>query len=174
MTPSLSFVRPASVHRFDGSLTMVFWLILFFIRTVAGSEYSLLAAAQLQWGQSAVGIHLVDVMLDHVVYLSICKDGIVQDDCLLCWGSMLRLLPQVFFPIHTSLRLVSWALKHVWSAPRCRTSSGKVMSLSKSGYMLYPLGLTAFALNSEASQTGDSCWKSPKRTTKRFPNGLSL
>ena len=106
-------------------------------------------------------------MLDHVVYL------IVQDDCLLCWGKHVEIatpppVPQVVFPKHTSPRLVSWALKPVWSAPRCRTSSVKVMSLSKSGYMLYPLGLTAFALNSEASQTGDSCWKSPKRTTKTF------
>ena len=93
-------------------------------------------------------------------------------------GSMLRLLPHQLLQsssVNTpSPRLVSWALKSVWSAPRYRTSSVKVMVLSKSGYVLYPLGLTAFALNSRESQTGDSCWKSPKRTTERFPNGLSV
>ena len=84
--------------------------------------------------------------------------------------SMLRSLPLQlphFSSVKTSSpRHVSWALKSAWSAPYSRTSSVKVMALSKSWYRLYPvmLGLTAIALNIRELPTGGSCLKSPKKT----------
>ena len=82
-----------------------------------------------------VGLHLIDVMLDHFFFLHTCKDGIVQEDCLLCCGKQVEVsttpAPQIFFRKHTFARRVSWALKSARYAPCCRTSSVKVTALSK-------------------------------------------
>ena len=61
---------------------------------------------------------------------------------------------------------VIYALEYDWSAHCCRTSLVKVMALSKIWYVLYPLGSTAFALNSRESQIGDSCLTSPRDIPK--------
>ena len=116
-----------------------------------------------------VGLHLIDAMLDHFFFLRTCKDGIVQEDCLLRCGKHVEVsttpASPVFFRKHTFTRRVSWALTSAWSAPYCRASSVNVTASSKSWYMLYPLGLPAFALqsqdkarqyNSGESQTGGS------------------
>ena len=56
-------------------------------------------------------------------------------------GSMSRSLPLQLLQsssVNTpSPKLVSWDLKSIWSAPCCRTSSVKVMALSKRGYILW-------------------------------------
>ena len=82
-----------------------------------------------------VGLHLIDVMLDHFFFLRTCKDSIVQEDRLLCCGKPVEvsttLAPPVFFRKHTFTRRVSWALKSAWSPTCCRTSSVKVTASSK-------------------------------------------
>ena len=65
-----------------------------------------------------------------------------------------------------SPRRVIYPLESDWSAHCCRTSSVKVMALSKIWYVLYPLGSTAFALNSRESQIGGSCLTSPRYIPK--------
>ena len=40
-----------------------------------------------------VGLHLIDVMLDHFFFLRTCKDGIVQEDCIVCCGKHVESLP---------------------------------------------------------------------------------
>ena len=86
-----------------------------------------------------VGLHLSDVMLYHI-FPSKCEDDIVQEDCLLCCGkhvnvSTLQLLQSSSINI-PSPRRVSCAPTSAWSGPCCRTSSVKVMALSKSWYIL--------------------------------------
>ena len=80
------------------------------------------------------GLHLIDVMLDHFFFLHICKDE-CQEDCLLCCEKQVEVsttpAPPIFFRKHTFTRRVSWALESARSAPFCRTSSVKVMALSK-------------------------------------------
>ena len=177
----MPFVRPASVHRFDGSLTMVFWLIIFFTRMTV----SLIGI--LTFGRCTVAIGAIGCLLAFTLsmlclimsfFSAYARMALYRKTAFSVAGSMLRLLPLQLLQSSSlntpSPRLVSWTLKSVWSDYRCCTSSVNVMALSKSGFMLYPLGLTTFALNSGESQTGDSCWKSLKRTTERFPNGLSL
>ena len=60
-----------------------------------------------------VGHHLIDGMLDHFIFLHTCKDGIVQEDCLLCCGMQVGVsttpAPPNFFRKHTFTRRVSWA-----------------------------------------------------------------
>ena len=65
-----------------------------------------------------------------------------------------------------SPRRVIYPLESDWSAHCCRTSSVKVMALSKIWYVLYPLGSTAFASNSRESQIGGSCLTSPRYIPK--------
>ena len=52
-----------------------------------------------------VGLHLIDVMLDHFFFLHTCKDGIVQEDCLLCCRKKVEVsttpAPPNFFRKHT-------------------------------------------------------------------------
>ena len=83
-----------------------------------------------------VGLHLIDVMLDNFFFLRTCKDGIVQEQCLLCCGKHgeVSTTPALagFFRKHTFTRRASWALKSAWSAPCCRTCSVKVTASSKS------------------------------------------
>ena len=69
-----------------------------------------------------------------------------------------------------SPRRVIYALYSDWSAHCCRTTSVKEMALSKIWYVLYPLGSTAFALNSRFSQIGGSCLTSPRYIPKRLVN----
>ena len=124
-----------------------------------------------------VGLHLIDVMLDHEFCLRTCNDGIIQEDCLLCCGKHVEVAdppgPPVLFR-NTPSPMRQLGSKSAWSAHCCRTSSVKVMALSKSWYRLYQLGLTAFSMNSRESQTGGSCLKSLMRTTERFSTDLSL
>ena len=184
MTPSLPFVRPASVHMFDVSLKTVFLLMIVFVgRPAAWSADSLLAAAQFYSAtMGAIGCLLAFTlaMLCLIIsfFLAHAMMALSRKIAFSGAGSMLRYLPLQLLQsssVNTpSPSRVSCALKSAWSAPCCRTSSVKVMALSKSWYRLYPLGLTAFALNSGESQTDGSCLKSPNRTTERFPNGLSL
>ena len=65
-----------------------------------------------------------------------------------------------------SPRRVIYPLESDWSAHCYRTSSVKVMALSKIWYVLYPLGSPAFALNSRESQIGGSCLTSPRYIPK--------
>ena len=65
-----------------------------------------------------------------------------------------------------SPRRVIYPLESDWSAHCYRTSSVKVMALSKIWYVLYPLGSTAFALNSRESKIGGSCLTSPRYIPK--------
>ena len=83
-----------------------------------------------------VGLHLIDVIVDHFLFLHTCNDGIVQEDCLLSCAKQVEVsttpAPPNFFRKHTFTRRVRWALKSDWSALCCRTSSVKVTALSKS------------------------------------------
>ena len=86
------------------------------------------------------------------------------DSLLVAWG--LYHSPPTFFRKHNFTRRVIYPLESDWSAHCYRTSSVKVMALSKIWYVLYPLGSTAFALNSRESQIGGSCLTSPRYIPK--------
>ena len=57
--------------------------------------------------QLHVGLHLIDVMLDHFFFLRTCKDGIVQEDCGKHVEVSTTPAPPVFFRKHTFIRRVS-------------------------------------------------------------------
>ena len=81
------------------------------------------------------GLRLIDVMLDHVFFLSTCNYGIVQEDHLLCYGKHVEVFSHQLLQSASlnTPRRVSWSLKPAWSAPCVRTSSVKVTDLSKTG-----------------------------------------
>ena len=127
------------------------------------------------------GLRLIDVMLDHVFFLSTCKYGIVQEDCFLCCGKQVEVssppAPPFCFRKHTFTQarqlgpevcLVCSLLSHKFGEGDGLVN--KLVFVVSTGIN----GIMPFALNSGESQTDGSCLKSPKRNTEIVPNGLSL
>ena len=119
-------------------------------------------------GCLAVGLHLIDGMLDHVFLFRTCNHGIIQEVCIICCGKHVEdsTTPghPVFFRKHafTQARKMGPEFGFVCSLLSHKFGE-RVMALSTSWYrLLYPLGLMAFALNSRDSQTGGSWLKVPQ------------